>query len=603
MNSDKKSEQFGIIGLVDRISRWFGGGGTLPIFALALVCLAIYANSLSNGFVFDDYAVIVENKHIADLKGSLPAFLSNDYFRIAGGEDSYRPLATLSYFLIHSFAGLNPFYYHLTSVLLHVLNVMLVFFLARSILDSRFGALGVGLLFACHPALTEAVDCIAFNEDLLAAFFFLLALNIYVARVGREFALGWYALSLLLYFCGLLSKEMAISLPAIIYAYDLAFNADGEQRLTARYAAQIILQRWRVYSGYGLVGSFYLILRFIVITKAGDGEQVLYGTFFERLIYLPQHLFSFVKLAIFPHELKVAYVFDYPSNFLDIGNLAGLSVTSGLVVLSFFLFRHHKFVFFGIWWFLISLFPVYNLVQIFSPFAERYLYIPVIGFCLTVTITLSSLFLGSLRKRNKAGIATLLATLLVAGAYTPATVARNRDWKDGLTLWTKSVKQTPDSGVARGSLGRGYLEQGMLEKAIAEFKAAVQLMPDHFKAFYNLGVIYDRKNDVEQALFHYKAAIRINPGFADAHFNLANLYQKNGFTGAAVEHYRTVIKLTPEDIEARNNLGVAYARQGKLDQAIAVWEGALKIDPANISAQQNIRKARMLLQAPQKRPD
>ena len=601
MNSDKKANQKSAAQDPNGITYF---AGHLPaIIILALITHVVYFNALSNGFVFDDYAVIVENKHIADLKGSLPAFLSNDYFRIAGGEDSYRPLATLSYFLIYSFAGLNPFYYHLTSVLLHVLNVILVFCLACYLFESRFGAFASALLFACHPALTEAVACIAFNEDLLAAFFFLLALYIYVARVGRNFAAGWYALSLLLYSCGMLSKEMAITLPAIICLYDLAFKGGTEQRLTARFAAQLIIQRWRIYLGYALVGLFYLVLRFIVITKSGDGGQVLYGTFFERLIYLPLHLFNFVKLAIFPHELKVAYVFNYPANFVDIGNLVGLSVTLGLALLSFLLFRRHKLVFFGIWWFLISLFPVYNLIQIFNPFAERYLYIPGIGFCLTVTYTLSSLFFRLLRKENRAYLAALAATILIAGAYAPATIARNRDWKDGLTLWTKSVKQTPDSGVARGSLGRAYLERGMLGKAIVEFEAAVRLMPDHFKAYYNLGVIYDRQNDVEQALFHYKAAIRSNPGFADAHFNLANLYQKNGFAEAAVEHYRTVIKLTPEDIEARNNLGVAYARQGKLDQAIEAWEGVLKIDPANIGAKENIGNARRLLKAPQKRPD
>ncbi len=603
MSSDKKAIQKSAAQKPNGIAYQFFAGHLPAIIILVLITLVVYFNSLSNGFVFDDYAVIVENKYISDLSASLPAFLSDDYFRIAGGEDSYRPLATLSYFLIHTLAGLNPFYYHLSSVLLHVLNVILVFGLARCLLDSRFGALSAALLFACHPALTEAVDCIAFNEDLLAAFFFLLALCIYVDRMGREFAAGWYGLSLLCYFCGLLSKEMAITLPVVMYVYDLVFKGGTGQRLTAGYAAHIIIERWRVYSGYALVGLIYLFVRFIVIFKSGDGEQVLYGTFFERLIYLPQHLFNFVKLAIVPHELKVAYVFAYPSNFFDIGNIVGLSVTLGLAVLSFYLFRHHKIVCFGIWWFMISLFPVYNLIQIFNPFAERYVYIPLIGFCLTVTATLSSLFLRLLRKENRACLATLSVAILIAGAYAPATIARNRDWKDGLTLWTKSVKQTPDSGVAHGSLGRAFLEQGMLEEAIAEFRAAVRLMPDHFKAYYNLGVVYDRQNDAEQALPHYQTSIQINPGFADAHFNLANLYHKNGFTAAAIEHYRTVIKLTPEDIEARNNLGVAYATLGNLDQAIAAWDGVLKIDPANISAKENIGKARMLLNAQQKRPD
>ena len=92
-----------------------------------MVSVAVYYNSLSNGFVFDDWVVIVKNKHIADLKNSLPSFFSNSYFKIAGGEASYRPLTTLSYFLIHAFAGLNPFYYHLGSILLHAINVMLVY--------------------------------------------------------------------------------------------------------------------------------------------------------------------------------------------------------------------------------------------------------------------------------------------------------------------------------------------------------------------------------------------------------------------------------------------------------------------------------------------
>lgn len=596
MSTEKKSISDAAAGRSNAFAYRLFTGNFLPMVILVLITLAVYYNSLSNGFVFDDYAVIVENKYIADLGSNLVAFLGDQYFIVAGGEDSYRPVATLSYFLVHSIAGLNPFYFHLSSVLLHTLNVILVFILARSILEIRFGAILAGLLFACHPVLTEAVDCIAFNEDLLAAFFFLLALYIYVAKLAREFAAGAYSLSLLFYLCGLLSKEMAITLPAIIWLYDVTFRGDSEQKLNVSFAAATFIQRWRVYLGYALVSFFYLVLRFYVFAKPGEGGQILYGTFFERLIYLPHHIFSFIKLAIFPYELKVAHVFAYPPHFFTPANLMGFTAIIGLAVASFFLFRNYKALFFGIWWFLISLLPVSNLIQIFNPFAERYLYIPVIGFCLAVTAFLPVPF----RRVSKIGravdIASLVVVVLILCFYTPVTVARNRDWKDDLTLWSKAVRQSPHSGVARGSLGHAYQERGMLAEAIAEYEAAVRLMPNHFKAYYNLGVIYDQQNDFEQASTNYKRSIRINPGFANAHFNLANLYQKNGLTGAAVEHYQTVIELSPEDIEARTNLGVAYAMQGKLGQAIAAWEGVLKIDPANISAKENIAKARMLLQ-------
>ena len=596
MRTEKKSIPDAAADQSNAFAYRFVTGNYMPISILVLTTLAVYYNSLFNGFVFDDYAVIVENKYIANLSGSLPDFFGARYFVIAGGEDSYRPVATLSYFLIHSFAGLNPFFFHLSSVVLHTLNVVLVFMLTRLILEFRFAAFLAGLLFACHPALTEAINCIAFNEDLLAAFFFLLALYLYVARLAREFAAGAYSLSLLFYLCGLLSKEMAITLPAIICLYDLTFSGDGEQKLTVSYAVETFTRRWRVYSGYAFISLVYIVLRFFVITKPGDGGQILYGTFFERLIYLPDHIFNFIKLAFFPYPLKIANVFAYPPHFFHPTNLMGFSVTIGLAAASFFLFRHYKGLFFGIWWFLISLVPVYNLIQIFNPFAERYLYIPVIGFCLAAAATLPVLLSRVIKIDKAAHIASLVVIVLIVCCYAPVTVLRNRDWKDGLTLWTKAVQQSPDSGVARGSLGRAYQERGMLVEAIAEYVAAIKLMPRHFKAYYNLGVIYDRQNDFEQARINYTASIRINPGFANAHFNLANLYQKNGLSGAAVEHYQTVIELSPEDIEARNNLGVAYAVQGNLGQAIAAWEGVLKIDPANIGAKENIAKARAMLQ-------
>jgi tetratricopeptide (TPR) repeat protein len=577
------------------IASGFAAGNLLPIAVLVFISLAVYANSLSNGFVFDDYAVIVENKHLNNLSDRLPAFFSDTYFTIAGGEASYRPIATLSYFLIHSLAGLNPFYFHLSSVVLHALNVILVYLLLFLILGNRYKALLAGLLFACHPALTETVDCIAFNEDLLTAVFFLLALILYVKRVAKGAGAAAYLLSLLCYFCGLLAKEMAITLLPIILLYDLTFRPGSGQPLSIKSVLGTVKSRWPIYLGYAVVSLCYLVLRFVIFTYPADGTKPHFADISERLLYLPSHIFNFVKLAIVPSDLKVEYLFSYPRTFFEFSHLMGFTGTLGLAILSIFLYRRHKEIFFGIWWFIITLFPVYNIIQIFNPFAERYLYIPVIGFCLVVPVILHGIFKRVITRALAVNLATLLVVLVISSAYATITIARNRDWKDGYTLWSKTVAQSPDNGIAHGSLGRAYQEQGLLTEAVVEYETAVKLMPNHHKAYYNLGVVYDQKGDFIKAEEYYQKSITLSPGFANAHFNLANLYHKRGLTDDAIVHYRKLIELTPEDIEARNNLGVALAMQGNLDQALTEWQKVLKIDPANKSARDNVSKARQII--------
>ena len=152
----------------------------LPVALLVMVCFIVYYNSLSNGFVYDDFGAIVENKYLKQPGQFLSSLFNHSYFKIAGLEASYRPVSTFSYFLIYTIAGLDPFYYHLASLLLHTLNAVLVYRLANLILKNQVGALVAGLLFASHPALSEAVNCIDFNDDPLAAAFFpAIPFNIY----------------------------------------------------------------------------------------------------------------------------------------------------------------------------------------------------------------------------------------------------------------------------------------------------------------------------------------------------------------------------------------------------------------------------------------
>ena len=574
----------------------------LPIALLVLLCFIVYYNSLSNGFVYDDFGVIVENKYLNQPGRFLTSIFSHSYFQIAGLEASYRPVATLSYFLIYAFAGLNPFFYHLASLILHALNAILVYRLANLVLQHRLRALAAGLLFACHPALSEAVNCISFNEDLLATFFFLLALLSYI-RIKTDLVsanIRDYLPALLFYFLGLLSKEMAITLPAIILLYDLVLRDAGRGAPNLKHRLAVLRKRLYFYAGFMAVGLVYLCIRFFILLSPQESLKASAGSLFERIIYLPGHILSFIRLTLFPVNLNADYVFSYPNSFFDVKNLIGMGVLLALVGMAFLIYRYSKEIFFGIWWFLITLFPVYNLIEIYHPLAERYLYLPIIGFCLVVPAAIHAAAKRRFTNPSTVNAATLIPIVALVGLYSAVTIARNPDWKNNFVLWSQTVQSSPNSLTARGGLGMAYLERGMLDEAAAQFEISIKLYPGDAKSYYNLGLVYYRKGDQEKALEYFNRSVTLDPNSMRAHYNLATIYLKQGLWDRAIHHYVKVNELDPEIPMAHYNLGMAYAMKGKLNQAIAEWQRVLQLDPRNTQAGKNIEKARMMIEAGEK---
>jgi len=566
---------------------------TLP----ALLCLIVYYNSLSNGFVYDDLGSIVENKYIKQPGRLLASLFDQSYFQFAGLEASYRPLATLSYFLIYAVAELDPFYYHLASLILHTLNAILVYWLANFLLGHRLTAILMAMMFACHPVLTEAVNCIDFNDDLLATFFYLLALIYYIRikSVDIKSNILGYALSLLFYILGLLSKEMAISLPAMVLLYDLVLSDAGRRAQNFKNLLSIVRQRKFFYIGYMTVGLAYLCIRFFVLYNPRESLKASAGSLFERLIYLPNHIFSFIKLTIYPGNLNADYVYSHPSSFFEPSVLIGTAVVVALVGLSFLIRRHSKAAFFGIWWFLITLAPVYNLIEIYHPLAERYLYLPIIGFCLVVPLAAHAAARRHFANPALANTMTLLPIALILVIYSAATITRNPVWRSNFTLWSKTVQSSPNSLVARGGLGMAYLNRGMPDEAAEQFKIAIQLYPADYKGYYNLGLVYHQKGNLKKALEYFSRSVNLKPDSPKAHYNLATIYLQQRAWDLAIRHYIKVNALDPEIVMAHYNLGMAYAMVGKLDAAIVEWKTVLQIEPHNAMAKKNIQKAKKMM--------
>jgi tetratricopeptide (TPR) repeat protein len=460
-----------------------------------------------------------------------------------------------------------------------------VYVLVNIIQHDKKSSLIAALVFACHPVLTETVNCISYNEDLLATFFYLLALVLYIKAAAKENRSGLpiYFFSLVSFFVALLSKEMAITLPVIIFLYDLTQKETTKTKSFIKQAFATVGQQKFYYIGFALVALGYLVLRFkILVNPAG--------------LFLPDHLFDYIKLVLFPLNLNAEYTFAYPDRFLDFSNLFSFIVIIAITVGSFYIYKYSKGIFFGIWWFIITLLPVLNLIEIHNPIAERYLYLPLVGFCMVIAILFNKVpdRPDSARSKNIARLKyAILIGLLIF--YSLVTVARNPVWKDNFSVWANTVEKSPDNPIVHGGLGLAYQERGFLDEAIRAFKTAIELGPNMAKNHYNIGRAYVEKRLFEKAVDAYKKAVELNPEYTDAYFNLANLYMRLQLKKDAISSYRKVIELDPRDLEAYNNLGVAHAMQGEIGRALELWEKVLEIDPDNRKARDNIAKAKPII--------
>jgi len=333
----------------------------IPIFILLILTIGVYSNTLKNGFVFDDYFIIIDNIFIKDWK-NLSGLLSKDYFS-RSGEATYRPVVTLSYFVDYSLWGLKPYGYHLTNVLIHSVNAVLVFLFVLLLIKGRRAAFLAALLFAVHPVLTEAVNAISLREDLLIVFFllpaFLLFLKVSNSSMNKIRWWTFYILSLLLYLLALFSKEMAITFPLLLIGYHFCFKDKEEWQKGNSFFYYL--------SSYVVVTIFYLFLYLAPfinpnLTPFGyhRAEGLSSPNTLTRLLALPQVLLKYLWLIMVPWELKADYVIKVSWSSVLFSILL-LSIIGATV---FHLSKRYRKELFGLLWFFVSLLPVMNIVPI-----------------------------------------------------------------------------------------------------------------------------------------------------------------------------------------------------------------------------------------------
>ncbi len=473
---------------------------TFLILALVAATLLTYLNTLDNGFVnWDDDSYVYENSSIrASTLSNIKEFFSRSYVSV------YVPMTMLSYMLDYQLWELDPFGYHVTNVLLHILNVILAFLLLNLLLKNRIASFLCAFIFALHPVQVESVAWISERKNLLSSLFFFLSFISYVRYKDRR-RISLYLSSIVLFLLALLSKPSVVVLPLLLISYDYF------------YCPQISKRDIK-----NKIPFFLLSLLFCIITVYSHemlwqmGREVYHGgSFSTNLLTMISVFLNYLKLVFYPLNLSVSYT----PNICE--SIFHPKVITSIILLALILFhlcftikRKHPSGFWILWFFVIML-PVVNLVPIPTIYNDRYLYLSILSFPALFYLILSPLVL---RKKFLKGAAILIisAIVLCCGLLS---YERNKIWHDYLTFWSDTAKKSPGSVMAHINLGNAYVDKALFDKAIEEFQEALTIDKNHAGAHVNLGNLYHEKDLPEKAVDEYQKALDIDKNLPVAHIN------------------------------------------------------------------------------------
>lgn len=520
------------------------------VFLTCTLAIIVYVNSLFNGFVWDDRAVILNNNFITSVK-NLELLLHREYYLSPQTTDPQRPLMTISLILDYTVWKFNPLGYHLTNLILHIFNTLLLFIFLRFIASGKTAFLSA-LIFGLHPILTEAVNGINFREDILATFFYLLAFITFLRRrvLSGLFSLTFYALALM-------SKEMSITLPVMLVIYLLCFKRDDLKTVNVR---------WLLIC-YFLLSIFYVWLLSILIPHLGASKGG------APLTSIPCIIMYYIKLILLPINLNAIH----DASFINIAGVEILSFASLIAILaaSSYMLKRSPEMFFGVIWFLITILPMSGLVRLSDTvIAERYLYLPAIGILLTMGALVSKV----LQLKGEMRALIFLLTALCLLFYSGLTYKRNKVWQNEYTLWADAVKKSPRNPMVRYNLGVATAEQGRFEEAISEFNEVVKNNPNNSRAKESIewvnglikkkdanralkkGIAYAEKGEYEEAKKEFKSVIAIEPSLVEPHFDLGMVCYESGDCKCAIIEFNTVLAIDPKNEKAKEYLDNCTAK-------------------------------------------
>lgn len=560
---------------------------------LAALALLLYANTIGHGYTVDDGTVISNNTITKKGISAIPEIFSTPYR--AGfwdrDEGMYRPLSVAMFAIEYSLAPENPLPGHLINILLYALTVWLLFMMLARLFpdDNWFTPFLITLIFTIHPLHTEVVANIKSRDEILCLLFAVLSIHWLLSyqSTGKPVQL---ALSCIAFFLAFLAKESAITLLAV---YPITLWFFGKNRAVAIFKNCI---------PFLVTAVIYFVIRVSVLGSiTGNAEQQLINnsllgaeTFGERIATAILILGKYLLLLVFPHPLS----FDYSYNQIPIASFTDIRVLLSLTVLSYLAYaaikgiKNASPVSYGILFFGGTIALVSNLLFLIeSTMAERFLYMPSVGFSIAAGVLLARLFKKQGTTpvaRFKANTSAMMLTCTVLLLFSIKTIARNRDWKDNLTLLAKDVETSPNSARIRYAYGSALLiekalktddgpqKTSYLERSIAELERGVSILPSYAEAWYHLGLAYKEIGDPKKAVPAFETA-KGYKNFKEADFYIASglAYGQAGQYDKALADFRIALAKDSDNPETYNNMGLYFTEKGVIDSAMIYLDKAI----------------------------
>lgn len=538
----------------------------LALTVLGLAGFISFSSSLKNDYInWDDPAHFLESSATQGLNaGNLHVIFTETINTI------YIPLTTLSFAVEYHFFKHNPFVSHLINILLHVMVVMLVYYFCRRLDLSFRAAYMAAFLFAVHPMRVESIAWVTERKDVLYAVFYVGAMHAYLTFVQTR-KTRFYAAAFGCGFLSMLAKPMALSLPFILLLIDYV---QGRKDWLRALIEKV---------------PFFLYVIFIAGLTMKENHDIFFlkeGLGAAMLTFIWSFSFYIVKF-LWPVDLSPLYRIPVPISLSNIHFAGAIAVLSGS--LCFFIFNlKNRLVVFSCLFFVFSVFFLLRVnpeqLIVVDLVADRYIYLPGLGFCLLIGYFADRL-LNYVRKHHAALTNATIGIFLIIGiGLGVKSFQQCFVWKDSLAMWGHVIKQAPKMTFAYISRGTYYDEHGQYDLASRDYSQAIALLPGYVKTYIRRGILYGRMGKYDLALSDFDWVLDRRPDDWNAYSNRGNVYKLKKQYPLAIADYDKAISLNPASEISFENRGACYFELGALDQAIENFNQSLKINPRSVNA-------------------
>lgn len=556
----------------------------ISIYIIVGLCFLLYGNSLTNGYSLDDDYVIVGNKKVEQGFAGISTIFKTRYLESAEQNYGYRPITLSSFAIEYQLFGATPAVSHFINLLLYIVTCLLIFKILRSLFKNTHWFLPflITVLFLIHPIHTEVVNNVKSRDELLCFLFALLALAAAI-KFARNQNNGWLFGVFACMVLSLLSKLSSLTFLAVIPLTIYFFESSNKK---------VILK---------LIGVLMVpILLFMLINsqliEVTGNRNLLFienplfvngAGFLEKIPMAFYTVYYYLKLLVFPHPLLSYYGYQEVTivGWENMYVWIGLIITIPLLVFTLLKLKTKSVLVYGIAFFFVTISMFSNLVKpAVGIIADRFTYIPSLGFCIALGWLLLKIFKIDIAKTasenfpklNYAFIGILAILFLVSFAKI---ITRNQDWKDFNSLLVRDLKFAPKSvklnmlladdqffKVTKKKLGEKE-KDSLLNSATFYYNQAIAMYPDHYPAHNNLGALYTMKGDLKKSLDEFLKASEDPKPRAKTFLNLGLSYYANKNNEKAIESLKRSIDIET-NYEAYHNLMNIYYEDGKLDEAL-----------------------------------